>query len=358
MLFGLTLVGFLMITIIGAKIPTKVLAGSLWGVFLTTAVLWVIIGAALPLEPSDLGCLDPICGIPGQLALVYLELGIAPPLLLEYFRRIRQNFVQSPGHNSGLWTGIGLLAAGVISLGGYYWTYLANVSLSIMTAVGVLWMSLRDVTEPKKAGEEQSGANLYFGQFLRDFVVLAFVGIFGFSILERDAYSYELLIPFGIGFIAFTIALHHGAKRWGVLPATFLLEGVVVGAVTLILGFAVYVLLTNEAAVLPVGLPPWMVGFAAAFLWHRINMLTGGTGMRIGERKRYLLKVPTYIIRKLLLMLFLTGLFLLMAINIDPDGTDSVLILDIGFVIGVIYFLAWVLDSPKRFLKKNPSNVA
>ncbi len=342
MILSLTLGCFLFMAILGTKLPTKILVGLLWGVLLATTVLWVRLAAALPIEPSNLGCSDPICGVPGQLALVTLELGIVPPLLLEHFRRSRQNLSSSTGVGAGIWAGLALLAAGLISLAGYYWTYLANVSLSILTGIGVVWMSSRIVPAQMKSEEGPKGASLYVGKFLRDFVVLAFVGVFGFSIMERDDYSFELLIPFGIGFIAFAVVLHYGTRLWGELPSMILLEGIVAGAVTLVLGFAIYVLFTNETAVLPVGLPPWLVGFAGAYLWHRMDLLAGGTSMRIGEKKRHFLEVPMPLIRKAVFFLFLTGLFLLTVINIDPDGTDSTLILDIGFVIGAIYFLIWI----------------
>ncbi len=355
LVLGLTLVGFLLMIIVGMKLPAKVLVGLLLGVFLTIAVLWVLLGAALPMEPSDLGCIAPICQMPGQLALITLELGIAPPLLLEYFRRSRQALAQAKGFGAEMWAGLGLLAAGLISLAGYYWTYLAFVSLSILTAIGVLAMSSRNLPAPMKAEEVAKGAGLYVGHFLRDLAMLAFVGIFGFSILERDAYSYELLIPFGIGFLAFAIVVQYGARFRGEVLATVLLEGVVVGVITLIIGFAIYVPITNETAVIPVGLPPWIVGFAAAYLWHRMDLLAGGTSMRLREGERHYLKVPLHLIRKVVFSLFLAGLFLLVVLNIDPDGTDSVLILDIACVIGVVYFLFWILHFQRKSSETCPT---
>ncbi len=356
LILGLTLGGFLLMAIAGAKLPAKILVGLLWGVLLTTAVLWVLIGAALPLEPSNIGCSDPVCGIPGQLALVTLELGITPPLLLEYFRRSRHSLSQSTGISAGMYAGLGLLAAGLISLAGYYWTYLAHVSLLILAAVGVLSMSLRKVPAQENAAEGNLGVSLYVGQFFRDFAMLAFTGVFGFSILERDAYSYELLISFGIGLLAFAIVLHYGAQFWGEPRATRFIEGMSTGIFTLLTGFALYMLFTIETVVLPISIPPWLVGFAVGYLWHRLDLLVSGTRMRIANRKLHFQKVPIHFIRKLVSMLFLTGTFLLTVINIDPEGTESVLILDIGFVIGAAYFLIWIIMLYKNRSRETKSN--
>ncbi len=354
MVLGLTVGVFLLIAILGTRIPGKFISGLLWGVLLATAVLWILLGSALPMEPSDIGCLEPICQVPGQLALIILELGIAPPLLLENFRRSRQSRFQSMGVNAGLWAGFGLLGAGLLSLAGYYWTYLANVGLSILTAIGVLMMTLRNIPAQVKAEDGIKGINLYVGQFLRDFAMLAFVGVFGFSIMERDTYSFELLIPFGIGFLVFAVVFRHVTQQWGELQAMKLLEGVVVGTLVLILGFMIYMIYSNETVVLPMTLPPWMVGFAGAYLWHRMNMIASGKNMRFQERERHFLKIPLRLIREIVFMFFLTGLFLLTAVNIDPDGTDSVLILDLGFVIGIVHFLVRILYLQMKSSEPTP----
>ncbi len=353
LVLGLTSASFFLIAIFSAKFPVKIINGLLWGVLLTMAVLWVRLGAALPMAPSDIGCVDPICQLPGQLALITLQLGIAPPLLLEFFRRSQRSLSQSTGFSTGMWAGIGLLAAGLISLAGYYWTYIVNVGLSILTAIGVLSMSLRNVPAPLKV-EKNEAVSLYLGRFLRDLAMLAYVGVFGFSIMEHDVYSFGLLIPFGIGFFTFAVVFHYAARLSGESHATTLLEGVVVGAMVLILGFMIYTIFSNEAVVLPVILPPWMVGFAGAYLWHRIEILASGIRMHTGDRERHFLKFPLHLIRKIIFMLYVTVLFLLMAINIDAKGTDSALILDIGFVIGVGYLLALILHSQKKSPGLNP----
>nr|MDO8112036.1 hypothetical protein [Candidatus Sigynarchaeota archaeon] len=345
-------------------LSSKVLVAIIFSGILAGTVIWFLIFYNLPVMPSRSGCDAIVCQAFGQVILLVLHVSILPVLLIEWTRRLMagdtaKNVQSASKARTPVVPVLALvvaggvsIAAGLVSAVAYYWpVFVAFVSLLAMACAFMVIFWKNALPEaPDARGKPDT--NLFF----RDLIVVLLVGVPGFAMMDREAYKFSLLVTLGACMVMFSVIYMMMVKFTDVARSLFLAEVVIFGVLALISTTMYYLYNRGMTVNLLVGIPEFVTGFCAGYIWTRIIHVAQGISYpkafpvpaRTDNMRNFSSKFSTSI----LLLLFAGST----AFNIDPTAADTVsLVYPVGIVLASIGLILWTVSALKlRECKKSP----
>jgi hypothetical protein len=356
------LVLFVALMFLGQRLPLKILSIFIFIVNITISLTWLFIGNCMPLEEIEDGCTCDICGKNGQMILILLTAVVLPILLMIWSSHINQNKEapevkrdQIPISHTSLFAGIILVSIGGVSIFGYYFAPYLTVLLPVIMNICLIVIYRRHMGITSIRQEIQLNAiKIDLWRVFRDMGMLLLVGVFGFSTLDHDKFQFDLLLDFGIGFLAFwaLIVILLKLTNIDLLQIARRLEvGILIVALisicTMIWVFTLGIT-TELNGLMPSAIPPIICGFIYSYLWLRIQLIAVNQNY---PKSKYSIPLPRitnqstniFNVWLQLLLLFIVGI-----IKMSPEGTDAYLIFDLSAVIITILIVMWIIEFWKE----------
>ncbi|MHA1733936.1 MAG: hypothetical protein ACTSU5_18495 [Promethearchaeota archaeon] len=355
LLVGVVLAGFSVTAAAAGRLGGRSLDATLFAVLVTSATAWLYLALNIPGQPGTGVCGAWMCGTVGQLVLACSEVGVLPPLLVEWVGR-------ASARGNGGWRrstlastlagGTCSFVTGLLSLLGYAWALLSNSAVFVVAAALVLFSAAKS-PRVEYPGPKEVQANrevlLPLGDALRTVVVLVVVVVSGLSTTSNDTYSFGPMALVGVGWLAwglfFWLSTKGGAgKQLYQDPGFKVLDVAALGVLAVATGVFSWLVLGGENLDQSMALPPLVVGFGYGFVWQRVrdlvlsNIDSSPSGPK-DDRPGRLVRVsglPAGGLVKLAVFLLLMLVLALALVQVDSNGTDSYLIYLVGFVLSLV----------------------
>lgn len=368
---SILLVSFIVMNKASQLINTKILAFIIELAFIGLSVLWFLISYNLPIVFNWMGCDSCVCQIPGQELLIFLNFSLLIPLLNEWSLREQEYNCENKDSNKYFLIGIVLIAQGIISYIGYYWVPFTSFVINLVMII-IFSKFARNLILATKS---QSPTNLiddyrkrkltiFANRWLKEMLFIAFLSIFGFSMLDHGVFLFQLFIPIGIGVIIFEVIYRVVKMNIKTDQIKLTMEGIIYGIVFLTICIIVELYLYEYDAVLESYQDPFEIltkmssistGIMLAYFWYRIDSIINRSDYP--QIQRYKINYKCRIISKygadiLTIELLYSALFVIGLVKIKPEGIDMFYVYAGGLLVLTFLFLMWITDIYKNKRQK------
>jgi hypothetical protein len=368
-IIGGIFIGLMIILIMFTKYASK--AMLIIGLFVSSilsAIFWIVLAQALPIDPEFKYSNSWIFSQMGQIILISLNFLINPALvhglssyLLDEKEDINSYLTTKRISRSTIFAGIILSVLGFIALAGYYWSIMFLGLIMAIQAIVLLILGPKWIENASKDSSENSKHNIHLSHALVRLIIVACVSLFGFSMLDHQVFRIELLIPFGSGILIYSIVFlflmiflknDEHIMIW--------IEGIALIVLLLCLGVLTTLyydgILTEEADMV-IGIPAFIAGFLFAILleFMKLNAI-GNTAVKFQAKIPIkLFSARNHRIWSSLWMLLI--IFVIMAIRINPADLESLIAYVPGLLLAIIGIVLW-LKACLKFTKNTSSKSA
>lgn len=357
------LVCFIVLNKIAVKIPIRILSALNIGCFIGLSLIWYLIAYNLPVPMANFGCDSFICEKYGQIALVVVNFGILLPFLNEWTLKIQERGVKTSANIKTLIISLALISQGLISIVDYYWVPFSTFIISMISIILLSNFAKKIISMPKSDNHPQSYRTnklvIYNNRFFKDILFLAFISLFGFSMLDHNKFLFDSFIPIGAGVFIFDLISRIYKLYDPNQTNKYLLDGVVylIALLTqLILFELIYTNLIEIGQNFLDVLNEMIIvicistGIYIAYLFDRTDSLIQRADYPIHQNYfiHYKCKILSKYGADISTMEFMFLLwFVISLIKVRPEGEDIILIYGIGALALVILLILWISDLYK-----------
>lgn len=333
-------------SIIGKLLRTKYLLLVLLATTLVNAILWLLISYSVPGSQWESGCNSWICEQEGQIAIATLTL-CNLTLLFELTTRVKEATRWTMGGLAGFISSGMVLGIGLLTGIEYAYAFLINATASILMAMMLVILAPRITQQGLERQETRCHPN--FLRMLRNVFVVLLVAALGFSTMDSDLYSFDLLIEFGLGWLLLQLTAFAIEKAMGKVRSALLLEGIVYIVFSLVIATVMGAISSGNDLSLPMGLPVVIIGFGYGYLWQRIFQRAESVQI---PNSRFILPMKKISSRggaKFSLAVYFMLLFVLSIVQISIDSEYIMLIYQVGLTISLISLISWFIHLYKSW---------
>ncbi|MBD3352966.1 MAG: hypothetical protein GF364_15900 [Candidatus Lokiarchaeota archaeon] len=367
------IVSFFSISLFIHRIPLRIISIALFLTNMVTAVVWFFIAYNLPLEMIDIGCESWLCGLPGQILLLSITLGVIPPLFNGWQTLICKNSDHTfRNYFNGLVIGCTCILIGLISYLGYFWVPFTACIVNMVSACLVLYYSMNILrkniitdnekndddtidnnnAQPKNKIEERNTlktekkniVQLDFGRIFLDLVFIVLLSILGFSMLDDDVFYFNLLCYFGIGFILFNLIQLSVESLWSINHIDThikyeIIEFIIYLMVLVALIVRIEILLIDNSFETSNALGSVIIGILLAYFFYRLTLIQEKEYRARRDAKIKLRFIKTIFKDCVSIEMYFVFLFITSFFSIRPDPNDIIWIYLGGIILALILTL-------------------
>ncbi|MHA1699568.1 MAG: hypothetical protein ACTSWN_12060, partial [Promethearchaeota archaeon] len=310
----------------------------------TSSILFFGMFCYMPLFTLNADCGSFFCNSSGQLILMCIQIGVVPPILIEWIRRISSTD-NKPAMSSMavMISGATLIVSGILSETCGYGVniFLAFLLSMFESLIAIVLYKFFDFNQNTKSKETAGRARISLDLITRDLFFIVPLIVLGLSICKTDDYLFSLFTGFGITMViiasvALLVNVHHGGRKTGL----FFLEGIIL-AILLTVTTSMYFFYKDSIIETCSRLPPFLIGIGFGYFWMRmIEMVLGHEYQKLFKIK-VLIHVSRGGMNKFSMFFYLIGLSILSFLQISPSLNDINMYYHVGLLMFAIALVTW-----------------